>query len=202
MKCPPFSVLCLEFVFVDQRTFCRTRDMTSGHCTHQSPTTLLRLRSHYTARDSFCAAMKFISDSAFVYTQERFWRRDFSDAAKLCRVDLSKVERHISDRCSYSIGQLQRRHKIHTDRVPVHTQKQLWQSVTQRSRAAATSKAESHISDSCTHYSGQLFVSPRTAVGIESTQPQGCKIVIFIKVHLILLFLCIETEIEKLHCDN
>ena len=41
--------------------------------------------------------------------------------------------------------------------------------VTQRSGAAAISKAESHISDSCTHYSGQLFVSPRTAVGIEST---------------------------------
>ena len=38
--------------------------------------------------DSFCAAKKIISDWASVHTQERLWRRDFCDEAKLRRADL------------------------------------------------------------------------------------------------------------------
>ena len=56
----------------------------------------------HTIPDSFCAATKMISDRASIHIMERLWRRDFCDGAKLRRaVLISKVESHISDRCSY-----------------------------------------------------------------------------------------------------
>ena len=45
--------------------------------------------------DSFCAATKIIPDMASVPTQERLWRRDFCDGAKLRRADLLSEESHI-----------------------------------------------------------------------------------------------------------
>ena len=45
--------------------------------------------------DSFCAAIKIIPDRASVHTQERLWRRDFCDGAKLRRADLKSGESHI-----------------------------------------------------------------------------------------------------------
>ena len=148
--------------------------------------------------------MKFIPDRAPVHIQERLWRRDLSDAAKLCRVDLSKVDRHISDRCSYSTGSFSAATKF--IRIgPLFTHKNSYGSaisVIQRSCVSAISKAESHISDSCTHYSGQLFVAPRTSVRYReyiASRLQNCDVY---QSSPILLFLCIETEVEKLYCDN
>ena len=45
-------------------------------------------RGVHTIRDSFWAATNIISDWAFVHTQERLWRRDFCDWAKLRRANL------------------------------------------------------------------------------------------------------------------
>ena len=59
-----------------------------------------------TLPDSFRAGTKIIPDGATIHTQERLWRRDYCDWAKLCAAAISKVERHISDRCSHYTGQL------------------------------------------------------------------------------------------------
>ena len=48
-----------------------------------------------TLHDSFGAAMKIIPDRAPVHTQERLWRRDFSDGAKLRRADLENGASHL-----------------------------------------------------------------------------------------------------------
>ena len=45
--------------------------------------------------DSFCAAMKIIPATASVHTQERLWRRDFCNGAKLRRADLKSGASHI-----------------------------------------------------------------------------------------------------------
>ena len=45
--------------------------------------------------DSFCAATKIIPDRASVHTQERLWRVDFCDGAKLRRADLDSGASHI-----------------------------------------------------------------------------------------------------------
>ena len=59
-----------------------------------------------TLPDSFRAGTKIIPDGATIHTQERLWRRDYCDWAKLCAAAISKVERHISGRCSHYTGQL------------------------------------------------------------------------------------------------
>ena len=48
-----------------------------------------------TLSDSFGAAMKIIPDRAPVHTQERLWRRDFSDGAKTRRADLENGASHL-----------------------------------------------------------------------------------------------------------
>ena len=64
--------------------------------------TLRALGCVQTITDSFCTATKIISDRATFHTKERLWRRGFSNEAKLRRAaPISKVENHISDRCSH-----------------------------------------------------------------------------------------------------
>ena len=41
----------------------------------------------HTLPDSFRGATKIITNKAFVQTQERLWRRDFCDVAKLRRAE-------------------------------------------------------------------------------------------------------------------
>ena len=45
------------------------------------------LRYVHTVPERFCVAVKTIPDKASVHTQERLWRRDFCDGAKLRRAD-------------------------------------------------------------------------------------------------------------------
>ena len=45
------------------------------------------LRYVHTVPERFCVAVKTIPDKASVHTQERLWRRDFCDGAKLHRAD-------------------------------------------------------------------------------------------------------------------
>ena len=49
----------------------------------------------HTIPDSFCAATKIITNKASVHIQERLWRRDFCDGAKV---------RHAKERVIYRIG--------------------------------------------------------------------------------------------------
>ena len=48
----------------------------------------LSLGCVHTITDSFWAATKIIPDRASLQTQERLWRRDFCNGAKLLRADL------------------------------------------------------------------------------------------------------------------
>ena len=49
----------------------------------------------HTIPDNFGAAMKIIPDRAPIRTQERLWRRDFSNGAKTRRADLENGASHL-----------------------------------------------------------------------------------------------------------
>ena len=77
----------------------------------------------HTIPDSFCAATKIITNKASVHIQERLWRRDFCDGAKV---------RHAKERVIYRIGvhtlpdSFCAATKIITNKASVHIQERLW----------------------------------------------------------------------------
>ena len=64
-------------------------------CLCDRSSTATRLGFGHTIPDNFGAAMKIIPDRAPVHTQERLWRRDFSNGAKLRRADLENGASHL-----------------------------------------------------------------------------------------------------------
>ena len=64
-------------------------------CLCDRSSTATRLGFGHTIPDNFGAAMKIIPDRAPVHTQERLWRRDFSNGAKLHRADLENGASHL-----------------------------------------------------------------------------------------------------------
>ena len=55
------------------------------------------IKNVLTKPDYVCAGTKIIPDRTFHHTQERLWRRDFCDGAKLSRADIESGKSHVGE---------------------------------------------------------------------------------------------------------
>ena len=116
----------------------------SDRCSYYTIGQLLRRRENHTGQ-GFCSHIRTVISAQYIQLRGR-----------ICAALISKLESHISDRCSYyTTGQLLRRRENHTGQgFCSHTRTVIsaqYIQLRERSCAVPISKAESHISDRCSH---------------------------------------------------